>query len=206
MVRMVSDRGLLHHSRLCGSVAELNAGTWVASGESTAAVMPSCCDDANRRKARHNGSRSASWQWCNERRSNHPAPPYANQVRSGADQNKLAALLTGETQEKCCNTRQQLEWEPKSCRLVAWNASQFCSSLGGRGLLVLGDSVSWQWFAELVRAITHVAGCPGFIGDFGVDMTALAKEISPHGHLPRSLAALERAKLGDFAAVVQREA
>ena len=150
MVRMVSARGLLHHSRLCGSVAELNAGTWVASGESTAAVMPSCCDDANRRKARHNGSRSASWQWCNERRSNHPAPPYENKVRSGADQNKWAALLT---EENCCNTRQKLEWEPKSCRLVAWNASQFCSSLGGRGLLVLGDSVSWQWFTELVRAI-----------------------------------------------------
>ena len=59
--------------------------------------------------------------------------------------------------------RETYQWKPNDCDLLKWNASLFCSLLGDRKLLLIGDSTMQQsaltltaminyWYAENVKA------------------------------------------------------
>lgn len=74
--------------------------------------------------------------------------------------------------------RERYEWEPLTCDLIPWNATQFCELLGNRTLLLVGDSTMQQTGAALASRITYDAapmkGCApqvaiGRINKFGHD-------------------------------------
>ena len=52
-----------------------------------------------------------------------------------------------------CSSAKSFEWRPRHCRLVEWDSSHFCSVLGERRLLMVGDSTMHQHFVVLHNAI-----------------------------------------------------
>jgi hypothetical protein len=52
------------------------------------------------------------------------------------------------------SSREKYIWEPTSCSLLAWNSSQFCSLLGSRRILIIGDSTMHQTAVELMNMLT----------------------------------------------------
>ena len=46
--------------------------------------------------------------------------------------------------------RERYLWQPHNCRLLEWNATQFCNLLGDRNISMIGDSTMEQTAATLV--------------------------------------------------------
>jgi hypothetical protein len=46
--------------------------------------------------------------------------------------------------------RERFYWQPHNCRLLEWNATQFCGLLGDRTISMIGDSTMEQIAATLV--------------------------------------------------------
>ena len=131
-----------HAGALCASSAMINVGSWVHAGTPNISTT-----DCSRHRSNESAYREKSRQ-------------LGYMFRSGAD----FEFWTEVRNYFCCTKRLQhrrnVVWQPSSCNLAPWSAELFCSSLGGRSLLYVGDSVSQQIFSELVIAI-HAEGMAG---------------------------------------------
>ncbi len=56
------------------------------------------------------------------------------------------------------NPVQKYEWRPKNCSLDQWDSKQFCTLLGTRKILLLGDSTMQQSAATLVNMVASGGG------------------------------------------------
>jgi hypothetical protein len=54
--------------------------------------------------------------------------------------------------------RERYQWEPALCNLVPWDATQFCSLLGNRTILMLGDSAMQQAATTLMSMVVAGGG------------------------------------------------
>ena len=54
--------------------------------------------------------------------------------------------------------REMYTWEPSNCNLLKWNAKLFCSLLGNKTILMVGDSTMIQSGATLVNMIKNGEG------------------------------------------------
>jgi hypothetical protein len=54
--------------------------------------------------------------------------------------------------------REMYTWEPSNCNLLAWNAKLFCTLLGNRTILMVGDSTMMQSGATLINMIKYGEG------------------------------------------------
>jgi hypothetical protein len=50
---------------------------------------------------------------------------------------------------------EKYEWVSHRCRLLDWNAQQFCDLLGSRRVILLGDSLSGQTASTLINMISY---------------------------------------------------
>jgi hypothetical protein len=75
--------------------------------------------------------------------------------------------------------REQFEWVPTFCHLLAWNATQFCELLGSQTILFVGDSTMQQTMGTLTSMITSSGGhCANQIAHGRSDLLYF----SGHGH------------------------
>jgi len=54
--------------------------------------------------------------------------------------------------------RETYEWIPDNCRLLEWNATQFCELLGDRKLIIYGDSIAIQIGSTMSALILQQGG------------------------------------------------
>lgn len=106
---------------------------FAADQQATVAIFP-CCDDSN------------DYNTCtadSTRNALHKSSPNHHHCR--------------DCQESEEGTKNRLfyEWVPTTCHLPMWNASEFCSSLGNRTLLLVGDSLMYQAFHTLMGMLSQ---------------------------------------------------
>jgi hypothetical protein len=63
-----------------------------------------------------------------------------------------------DTDRLAISQREQWIWEPDYCRLLEWNATQFCELLGNRTVVLVGDSTMDQTAATLISMINFQHG------------------------------------------------
>lgn len=65
------------------------------------------------------------------------------------------AWTCGNSQSSCSQVRdfEKFEWRPSSCRIDRFEAGRFCSMLGHRRLVIVGDSTASQAAASLMNMI-----------------------------------------------------
>lgn len=98
--------------------------------------------------------RRGAWPRCNPQKG-YPPPLGALEPLKHMYQGQCASLPEGYSGNGCpCGDFEDLyHWKPQFCSLPTWSGNAFCSVLGKRRLLFIGDSTMLQLFIRLNNAL-----------------------------------------------------
>lgn len=107
-------------------------GSWIGQkGRAEAIHLPRCCNASDRSR------------WCQR----------APLTSTGAADEILPIKGKGCAVARCSGWIEQYAWRPDSCALVPWSAQSFCTVLGRRRMLFIGDSTMNQVAAAIAHAV-----------------------------------------------------
>ena len=65
----------------------------------------------------------------------------------------ITIIVTIQSDRNGTNLREQYVWVPDSCSFDLWDAQKFCTALGNRTVLIVGDSTLQQVAVTLINMI-----------------------------------------------------
>lgn len=132
-------------AQLCQNTEDVRDGQWRPSSLST----PPCCSSDNLR------SRSRPAQCSKDSQNLAPRGVITSELSTERlNVTTLAHIGHGACSPSCSDFNDgSLEWVPRTCALPQWDARRFCTLLGQRRLLLVGDSTMEQTGSALVALV-----------------------------------------------------